>query len=229
MRSGVLRRPVRRSRPPARCRRARRRPVSNRPSALAAPAAWPAATSPHLRLPRVSMLSATCACIGAAPSASAAATPETACSGCQAIGRSASQMPSTARARSDQRAATASPRKRTSPGASTGWSFIFGKMPKRVLARHVLGGEDRRQPRRASLHRVEIAEREARAGMRRAHDPHPQRIGRRLVGAEAIGACHLRPAVDALEASADGAHSSWVKRCAVPTPWLAGCVGSSPA
>ena len=113
-------------------------------------------------------------------------------------------MPSTA-ARVPTSASTASPRKRTRPGASTGWSFIFGKMPKAVLARHVLGREDGDEARRARLDRVEIAEREARARMRRAHHAHPQRVGGRLVGAEQVGAGDLGPAVDARQARADRA------------------------
>ena len=71
-----------------------------------------------------------------------ASMPEAGVSGVHSIGSSASEMPSTA-ARVPTSASTASPRKRTWPGASTGWSFIFGKMPNAVLARHVLGGEDR--------------------------------------------------------------------------------------
>ena len=84
----------------------------------------------------------------------------------------------------------------------------IGEDAERVLARHVVRGEDRHQARGARLHRREIAEREARAGVRRAHHAHPQRVGGGLVGAEPVGAGHLGPAVDAWQAGADGRKGS---------------------
>ena len=160
------------------------------------------------RLPRVSTLSATRGVDALARLAPAPRRCRTSgVAAVQAIGSSASDMPSTA-ARVPTSASTASPRKRTWPGASTGWSLSIGKDAEGVLARHVArrSGSPTRPGVRA-LDRVEIAEREARAGVRRAHDAHPQRVGGGLVGAEQVGAGHLGPAVDARQARADGRHA----------------------
>ena len=50
---------------------------------------------------------------------------------------------------------------------------------------------------------VQIAQLETRAGVRRAHDAHPQCIGRRLVSAEHFRAVNLARAVYACEPRAD--------------------------
>jgi hypothetical protein len=81
-------------------------------------------------------------------------------------------------------------------GRQHGLVLGIGKDAERVLARHIVRSQDRHQPRGARLHRRQIAEREARTGVRRAHHAHPQCVGGGLVGAEAVGTCHLGPAVD---------------------------------
>ena len=124
-------------------------------------------------------------------------------SGVQAIGRSASETPSTA-ARVPTSASTASPRKRTWPGASTGWSCRCGKMPKEFSPGTSSAVRIATSPGVRVDDGVEIAEREGRARMRRAHDAHPERIGGRVVGAEDVGARRPWPAVDARKAGADG-------------------------
>ena len=101
-------------------------------------------------------------------------------------------------------ASTASPRKRTAPGASTGWSLVLGKMPNEFSPGTSFAVRIATSPGVRALHRRQIAEREARAGVRRAHHAHPQRVGGGLVGAEPVGAGHLGPAVDARQPRADG-------------------------
>jgi hypothetical protein len=63
----------------------------------------------------------------------------------------------------------------------------------------------------ARLDGVEVAQRKARAGVRRAHHAQPQRLGRCLVGAEDVGAGDLGPAVDARQARADRANGDGVR------------------
>ena len=139
-----------RSRPPARYRRARRSAVSNVPSAVAAARHARPPDVAALRLPRVSTLSGRAAWIAGAPAASAARCRD---SGAAASRRSAGRHPRCSRPprASPTSASTASPRKRTTPGASTGWSFMLREDAEGVLARHVLGGEDRHEPRGARL------------------------------------------------------------------------------
>ena len=74
-----------------------------------------------------------------------------------------------------------------------------GKMPKAFSPGTSAAVTIASSPGCSARQRIEIAERERRARMRRAHDAHPQRIGRRLVGAELVGAGDLRPAVERAE------------------------------
>ena len=70
-----------------------------------------------------------------------------------------------------------------------------------TVRRHV----GRRQHRgEAPAQRLEIAQREARPRMRRAHDADPQRIGGNAVGAELLAARELGRAVDPRQARTDG-------------------------
>ncbi len=140
----------------------------------------------------------------ASPTPAQSSIDDTGGSGVQAIGRSTSERPSTA-ARVPTSASTASPRKRTCAGRQHRLILGVGEDAERVLARHVVRGQDRHQPRLARPHRRQVAEREAGAGMRRAHHAHPQRVGGSLVGAEPVGAGHLGPAVDPMQPRADGA------------------------
>ena len=77
-----------------------------------------------------------------------------------------------------------------------------------VLARHVGRRDDRLEPGVPGSKRFEVAERERRARMRRADDAQPQRLRRRLVGAEFFAAGHLRPAVEPGNARADAGFPS---------------------
>ena len=78
-----------------------------------------------------------------------------------------------------------------------------GEDAEGVLARHIFGGQDSGEAGVASLDRIEVAQRKARAGVRRAHHPQPQRLGGRLVGAELVGAGDLGPAVHPRQTCAD--------------------------
>ena len=194
---------ARRSRPRARCRRARRRRCGR---CLPRLRRRPHGRRRHrrsCRLPRASTLSGNAACSGGAPGASAASMPVSGGSGCQAMGRSASARPSTAVAAADQRqhrlAAEAHMARREHRLVAQ-----RGEDAEGVRAGDVGGGEDGGEAGGARLDGGEVAEREAGAGVRGADHAQPQGVGGRLVGAEDVGAGHLRPAVDAGEAGADG-------------------------
>ncbi len=103
--------------------------VVNSPSATCAAAAIAASTSPFTTRPRTRTLSGFGAWIGWRVFASASSISVCAVSTVQRIGISSSPIASTACC-SPTRHSTASPRKRTRPSASTGWSFTSGKMPK---------------------------------------------------------------------------------------------------
>ncbi len=122
----------------------------------------------------------------------------------QVIGRAASAMPSTAsrvptRARIGL-AAVAHEARREDRLVLDGREDAEG-----IGAGNVRGREDRLEAGMGGLHRREVAEGEAGAGMGRAHGAHPQRTLGRMVGAEAIGALHLRQSVGAGDAGADRA------------------------
>ena len=70
-----------------------------------------------------------------------------------------------------------------------------------AVERHVGGGQHGGQP---LPKRRQVAQGEAGARMRRAHDADPQRVGRNGIGAEEVAARHLGHAVDLLEARANG-------------------------
>jgi len=73
-----------------------------------------------------------------------------------------------------------------------------------AVRRHVGRGQHALEARCVAHERLQIAEAETRAVMRRAQRPQPQRIGRHGVGAEALGTGQLRNTVDLRHACADG-------------------------
>ena len=72
-----------------------------------------------------------------------------------------------------------------------------------IFAGHIVGGEDRHEAGRARDDRIEIAEGEGGAGVRRANNAHPERVGGGGIGAEEVRASDFREAVDARETRAD--------------------------
>ena len=217
MRSGP-RRWARRSRPPARCRRARRSAVSKRPSAVAARRRGRPRHRRICRLPRVSTLSGMRGVERGRAGASAASMPGSGVSrlpGDRQIGVARCPRPPPA-----CRPAPAPPRRGSArgPAPAPAGRCSFGKMPNEFSPGTSVGGEDGDEPGVARLDGIEIAEREARAGVRRAHHAHPQRVGGRLVGAEDVGAGDLGPAVDARQPGADGA-ARRMGRPARSCPW----------
>ena len=161
------------SRPPARCRRARRNDVSKRPSAVAAAAAWPAATSPHFRLPRDQDV------VGGVRMERVAHRRERGVDAGERIelrpgdrqvgvGHAFDRL-----ARADQRqhrlAAEAHMSRR-----EDGLVAKMRKDAEGVFARHIVGGEDRDEAGRAGDDGVEIAEGEGRA----AHEASARRASR---------------------------------------------------
>ncbi len=113
------------------------------------------------------------------------------------------------------RPAPAPPRRGSAPRRRRKHRLVLdvGEDAEAVLARHVGRGEDRLEPGVPGSKRIEIAERERRARMRRAHDAQPQRLGRRRVGAEVFGAGDLRPSRRAGEGA---------RRRGFPSPRLRG-------
>ena len=193
-------------------------------------AAWPAATSPHLRLPRVRMLSvdvrvhrrgAICQ-RGRDAGDGLLGLP-----GDRQIGIRQSPPPPRAMPTS---ASTASPRKRTSPGASTGWSFIFGKMPNEFSPGTSLAVRIATSPgvRALTASRSPSVKR-ARACGERTTRIHSASAGASSAPNRSVPATFGQPSTRARRVPTV-AFVGWVKRSADPTPLvLAACVGSSPA